>query len=156
MQVQCQDKDSNDDGGDNLQRDSCHHWGAAAKERAELPRYWKNAASPHPALSTLRLTSLSGKGFFFFPLKASVGKWTNNTCKKLGTLAHGCQFLKEDLEIGNVIQFLRKGCHQYKGHSSENGHSCSGCQHRNADSLSDCAHPVFCTGFIRLLSLELF
>lgn len=61
---------------------------------------------------------------FFFPLKACVGKGTNNICKKLETLAHGCQFLKEDLDIGNVIQLLRKGCHWYKGHSSENGHTC--------------------------------
>lgn len=125
MQVQCQDKDSNDDRGHNLQCHSCCHRGAAAKERAEFPCYWKHTASPHPTLPTWRPSSLSGKGFFiFFPLKACVGKGTNNTCKKLETLAHGCQFLKEDLEIGNLIQLLRKGSHWYKGHSSDNGHIC--------------------------------
>lgn len=70
MQVQCQDKDSNDDRGHNLQRHSCGHWGAAAKERAELPCYWKNTASPRPTLPTLGLNTLPGKGFFFsFPSK---------------------------------------------------------------------------------------
>lgn len=39
MQIQCQDKDCNDDRGDNLQRDSCHHWRAAANKRAEFPSY---------------------------------------------------------------------------------------------------------------------
>lgn len=112
MQVQCQDKDSNDDRCHNLQRNSSRHWGAAAKERAELPCHWKSTALPCPTLPTLRLTASQEKAFFFsFPLKACVGKGTNNTCKKLETVAHRCQFLKENLETGKVIQLLRKECH---------------------------------------------
>lgn len=52
--------------------------------------------------------------FFSFPLKACVGKGTN-IYKKLEILAHECQFLKEDLEIGKVIQLLERVDSDRKG-----------------------------------------
>lgn len=110
MQVQCQDKDRNDDRGDDLQCNSCHCWRAVANKEQDCQVILSvkgHSSATHPS-SHFRTNQALKKWHFSFPLKPTLVKGKQHLKKNLRTLDYRCWFLKQDLEIRNATQLPNK------------------------------------------------